>query len=119
VYSKQPPFTHWGIVVGNIDRRGKAWPFHLMLREDGTEYEVVFRTTDIDRKSGWIKGVAVKDVGETRFTVQQLRDIGYDMINAFGNYHVVFWNRQMFAKCYLRVITGSMRHSVNGLRLMR
>jgi hypothetical protein len=79
----------------------------LMLREYGIEREVVFRTTDVDRKSGWIKGAAVKEVGQTRFTVQQLRDIGYDMIDAFGNYHVVFWNCQMFAKCYLRVITGS------------
>ena len=29
------------------------------------------------------------------------------MIDAFGNYHIVFWNCQIFAKCYLRVITGS------------
>ena len=40
---KQPPFaSHWGIVVGDIDQRGKAWLFHLMLREDGKEREVVF-----------------------------------------------------------------------------
>lgn len=105
---KQPPFaSHWGIVVGDIDQRGKAWLFHLMLREDGKEREVVFRTTDVDRNSGWIKGAAVKEIGETRFTVQQLRDMGYEMIDAFGDYHVVFWNCQMFAKCYLRVITGS------------
>src|SRR5436305_10532573 len=26
------------------------------------------------------------------------------MIKAFRNYHFVFWNYQMFAKCYLQVI---------------
>ena len=35
------------------------------------------------------------------------RGLGAQMIKAFGNYHVVFWNCQMFAKSYLRVITGS------------
>jgi hypothetical protein len=28
------------------------------------------------------------------------------MIEEFGSYHKLFWNCQMFAKCYLRVITG-------------
>jgi hypothetical protein len=54
-----------------------------------------------------IQGAEVKQVGETRFDILELLTIGEEMINAFGNYHVVFWNCQMFAKCYLRVITGS------------
>jgi hypothetical protein len=28
------------------------------------------------------------------------------MIEAFGDYHRVFWNCQTFAKCYLEVICG-------------
>jgi hypothetical protein len=29
------------------------------------------------------------------------------MIQLFGSYHRVFWNCQIFANCYLRVITGN------------
>ena len=49
----------------------------------------------------------VKQVGQTSFSVPELIRIGVDMIKAFGNHHIVFWNCQMFAKCYLRVIAGS------------
>jgi hypothetical protein len=28
------------------------------------------------------------------------------MINAFGDYHRVFWNCQTFAKCFLQIICG-------------
>ena len=58
-------------------------------------------------KSKSIKGGEVKQVGETRFSIPELIRIGEEMISAFGNYHLMFWNCQMFAKCYLRVITGS------------
>jgi hypothetical protein len=108
VYPKQPPFaSHWGIVVGDINQKGEANLFHLVLSGDGAEREIRFRAPDIELDSKWIRGAAVKHVGETRFTVPQLRRIGAEMIAAFGNYHLVFWNCQMFAKCYLRVITGS------------
>lgn len=108
VYPKQPPFaSHWGIVVGDINQMGEANLFHLLLSGDGKERKVRFRASSIELDSEWIKGAAVKHVGETKFTVAQVRRIGTEMIEAFGNYHIVFWNCQMFAKCYLRVITGS------------
>src|SRR6202035_453921 len=108
VYPKQPPFaSHWGIVVGDINQLGEANLFHLVLRGDGEEREARFRAFGIELDSKWIKGAAIKHVGETKFTVPQLRRIGAEMIEAFGNYHLVFWNCQLFAKCYLRVITGS------------
>lgn len=46
-------------------------------------------------------------VGDTKYEYLELRRIGKEMIKAFGNYHLVFWNCQMFAKCYLQVITGN------------
>ena len=108
VSPKQPPFaSHWGIVVGNPKEEGEAFLFHLILSDKDGKRCVKFRATGVDSDSEWIVGAAVKQVGQTRFTVQQLRRIGKDMIAEFGSYHVVFWNCQMFAKCYLRVITGS------------
>src|SRR5947207_454585 len=108
VYPKQPPFaSHWGIVVGDPNKKGEAFLLHLVLREKDRQRSVRFASTDVELDSEWLVGAAVKYVGQTNFTIQQLRRIGIDMIAAFGNYHVVFWNCQMFAKCYLRVITGS------------
>ena len=108
VYPKQPPFAaHWGIVVGDPNKRGDAFLLHLVLRDREGNRRIEFRSTGVDSNSEWLIGAAVAAIGETKFTIQELRRIGEDMIDAFGNYHVVFWNCQMFAKCYLRVITGS------------
>ena len=107
VSPKQPPFaSHWGIVIGDPNEEREAILLHLLLSDKNGKRYVRFRITDLD-DGDWIVGAAVKQVGETRFTIQQLLRIGKDMIRAFGNYHVVFWNCQMFAKCYLHVITGS------------
>jgi hypothetical protein len=68
---------------------------------------VKFAAQNVGSDSKSIKGGEVQQVGQTRFSVSELIRIGAEMIKAFGNYHFVFWNCQMFAKCYLRVITGS------------
>ena len=108
VYPKQPPFAaHWGIVVGDPNKRTGAYLFHLVLRDRKGKRRVEFRSTGVDSESEQLIDAAVTTVGETKFTIWELGEIGRNMIDAFGNYHLVFWNCQMFAKCYLRIITGS------------
>lgn len=104
-----PPFAaHWGIVVGEPTKDRTAFLLHLVLEddEDGNR-SVEFSANNVGSESKSIKGGAVTQVGQTRFSVPELISIGVEMIKAFGSYHVVFWNCQMYAKCYLRVITGS------------
>jgi hypothetical protein len=105
-----PPFAaHWGIVVGDpVKVERNAYLLHLVLEEDDAGcHRMEFAMMNVGSESNAIKGGEVKQVGHTRFNIDELTRIGGEMIKAFGNYHLVFWNCQMFAKCYLRVITGS------------
>jgi hypothetical protein len=104
-----PPFAaHWGIVVGVPTKKRTALLLHLVLEEDEDgNRDIEFAMNNVGLESRSSKGAVVERVGETRFSVPELLRIGVEMIEAFGNYHIVFWNCQMFAKCYLRVITGS------------
>jgi hypothetical protein len=103
-----PPFAHWGIVVGVPTKKRTAFLLHLILDEDEDGNRAVeFAMTNVGLESRSIKGGVVERVGETRFSVPELVSIGVEMIEAFGNFHIVFWNCQLFAKCYLRVVTGS------------
>jgi hypothetical protein len=110
VSPKQPAFaSHWGIVVGDLHGpRRSATLFHLVLKddEDGNR-RIVLDSRRVMIGDKYITGAVVKNVGTTRFEHRQLEDIGDEMIKEFGNYHMIFWNCQMFAKCYLRVITGN------------
>jgi hypothetical protein len=109
IVPNMPPFAaHWGIVIGIPRKEHKAFLFHLVLDEDEEGIRSVqFAGHLVGPGSKSIKRGEVKQVGETRFGLDELVRIGEEMIRAFGNYHLVFWNCQMFAKCYLRVITGS------------
>lgn len=109
VAPQEPPFTsRWGIVVGDLEA-DDAWLFHLVLRDEGTGTgrEIVFVANSVDANSKRIVYGNVTYVGETKYDPFELRRIGKEIIKAFGNYHLVFWNCQMFAKCYLQVITGT------------
>jgi hypothetical protein len=108
VAPQAPPFaSHWGIVVGDLD--DEATLLHLVLRDDGTGAgrEIVLAANSVDAQSKRIVEGNVTYVGDTKYEYLELRRIGKEMIKAFGNYHLVFWNCQMFAKCYLQVITGN------------
>jgi hypothetical protein len=99
------PFTsHWGIVIGD-PALGGSFLLHLLLRGDGATRCAEFRVSNVKPDSEWIVGATVQLVGETKYSIPELTRIGEEMITAFGNYHLIFWNCQMFAKCYLRVIT--------------
>ena len=105
VYPKQLPFSsHWGVIVGEVEPH----LLHRLLEGDGPRRIVYFVVSSIRPGSRRIAGAALTTVGQTRYPIQVglLRKISEDMIQAFGNYHFVFWNCHMFAKSYLRVITG-------------
>lgn len=107
VHPKQPPFaSHWGIVVDDL-AGGEAVLLHLVLQGDGKDRKVRFEMRNVDETSKYIKGATVQPVGETKYQLKELLRIGNAMIRAFGNYHLIFWNCQLFAKCYLQVITGN------------
>jgi hypothetical protein len=102
-----PAFAvHWAVVV---DKHR----FHLTFRdrEDGA----------MDSKDPFRNGASIKFhaeflddytsdkatvVGQTKYSHRQLCRIGVALIEAFGDYHRLFWNCQMFANCFLRIITG-------------
>jgi hypothetical protein len=109
IVPNMPPFaSHLGIVIGVPQIQLTALLLHLVLDEDEEDTRSVMLAANyVGLKSKSIKGGEVKQVGETRFSIPEIIRIGEEMISAFGNYHLVFWNCQVFAKCYLRVITSS------------
>jgi len=101
--------SHWAIVVEEVSAsRTLATMFHLVLnRNRDRNRAVTFYHHSIQPHELNIDAATVKAVGSTHYELGQLRRIGEKMIDEFGNYHRVFWNCQMFARCYLRVITGN------------
>ena len=102
--------SHWGIVVQKIDPKNpkneNVWLFHLCLVEDdGGQRSVKLAVDGLVKDDKQLKGKKVDEVGRTRFSIDEIACIGREMIDAFGDYHLVFWNCQMFAKCLLRVIS--------------
>lgn len=105
-----PPFAcHWGIVVGPPKPESQRL-FHLVFVEDqeseGHNSTVKNSRITFHDNPLYKPLLAAKYIGQTRYNTDQLRELGKAMIREFGNYHKVFWNCQIFAKCYLRVITG-------------
>lgn len=100
---------HWGIVIQKTDPRDPknedVWLFHLCLVEDEGRRSVNLAVDGLVKGDKQLKGKKVDEVGRTRFSIDQITRIGREMIDAFGDYHLVFWNCQMFAKCFLRVIS--------------
>ena len=102
-----PTFAvHWGIIVRNI-------LFHLRYNSKTKEVQFDFRPwrpRDSDSKYD------VHAVGETSHSTDELIEIGgrfpqnlgnkagNKLIEAFGDYHSLFWNCQTFAKIFLKVI---------------
>jgi len=105
-----PAFAvHWGVVVGPTI-------YHLVFQNGA---DIALDSDDLCRRGSpieftfyrWKHDIAepLKDfpvVGYTRYNTEQLCEIGDRLIRAFGDYHRLFWNCQVFAKCFLRLITG-------------
>ena len=97
--------SHWGIVVETESENEDAWLFHLQLRISERERQVELCVEGFERNTPRLAGKCIRQVGHTRYSIPQIARIGREMIKAFGDYHLVFWNCQMFAKCLLKVIT--------------
>jgi hypothetical protein len=52
-----------------------------------------------------------KEVGRTKYGHRELIKIGEALIESFGNYHRLFWNCQVFAECFLYLITRDEKGS--------
>lgn len=98
--------SHWGVVVGRT-------LYHLNF-QNPLDIELV--SGDLSREGKPIKftyGPAEPDkikasqiVGETRYDHETLISIGEALIEAFGSYHRLFWNCQVFADCFLYLIAN-------------
>ena len=102
-----PPFaSHWGVVVGRymyhlifVDPRDAATNSGDTTGQNSGK-RVRFHAATVPEESD-----PGSFVGTTIYDADKLVGIGEKMITEFGSYHRVFWNCQMFARCYLRVIT--------------
>lgn len=98
--------SHWGVVVGSL-------LYHLTFREHANAQ---LATSDFAREGKPIQfsvTLATEDkimqsqiVGETKYDSEGLIKIGKALIESFGSYHRLFWNCQVFADCFLYLITG-------------
>jgi hypothetical protein len=104
-----PAFAvHWGVVV-------EGYLFHLCF-ENPQDGKVEFNDFSRYGKPVYFEGRSLREghrelsqgatVGNTRFNTVELTSIGKKLVDAFGSYHRLFWNCQVFADCYLRLITG-------------
>ena len=104
-----PAFAvHWGVVVGPTI-------YHLVFEDDNDANlecndpyrdgkPICFTFTKWKRPTECLEALPI--VGSTKFEHIKLCEIGEKLVEEFGNYHRLFWNCQVFAKCFLRLITG-------------
>ena len=99
--------THWALVVAHPEGQ---MLYHLVFAHP--QQDMNSQKSNIDngriRFKSWDHDEPIansKQVGTTRFGLEELKLLGTAMIKEFGNYHRVFWNCQTFTKCFLRVIT--------------
>jgi hypothetical protein len=98
----QSDTPQWGIVVGNT-------LYHLIIQNDeNAEFSDSTKGPPIE-----FRGVSPaknkiresKIVGEIKYDHEQLLEIGEALIKSFPTSHHLFWNCQMFAQCFLSLIT--------------
>jgi len=106
-----PSFAcHWGVVVNDT-------LYHLVFQDaaDANSDLKNFAREGRPIVFGHINPAAKvivgpgKVAGTTKYRSTELEDIGKALIDAFGNYHRLFWNCQVFADCFLYLITGEKR----------
>lgn len=100
--------THWGVVV-------EEFLYHLTFK-DPDQQEMDLKDSglegrrielDVRRVSGRNAILdQCQERGATKYDHSTLIRIGDALIDAFGNYHRLFWNCQIFAECFLRLITN-------------
>jgi hypothetical protein len=103
--------SHWGIVCDFIP--GGRWLFHLVF--DPATRKVMFQGQTwvekwdihrIEHVGTSPYGIGeVRDIGET--SVDRADNVGERLAKGFedvGEYHVIFWNCQLFAQIFLKII---------------
>jgi hypothetical protein len=101
--------SHWAVVIGQfiyhlvfVRREDAALQFSDISRK-GKPIRFSMHNIDLENNTE-IKGEATL-VGKTRYNVEMLTEIGKKLVEAFGDYHRLFWNCQTFAKLFLDIIT--------------
>jgi hypothetical protein len=101
-----PSFAvHWGVVVGKI-------LYHLVFK-NRQDSELAWSDTSrygpirlaITKWERDTDSADLPALGHTKFGSEELMEIGDKLIDAFGDYHRLFWNCQVFAESFLRLIT--------------
>lgn len=104
----QPParVCHWGVIIGDIDQ-DTAFLYYLVIKEDGKgNLFIEFNSRGVLKADRDVTD-GMKEVANTTLSHGHRQSVGRAMINAFGNYHRIFWNCQTFAKCFIRVLTNN------------
>jgi len=94
--------SHWGVLVGRT-------LYHLVF-QNSTDANLDFSREGKPIKFACVlaskKITETPIVGETYYDHEMLITVGEALIDAFGNYHRLFWNCQVFADCFLYLITN-------------
>jgi hypothetical protein len=105
------PFaTHWGVVIDET-------LYHLVFANHGDAESNVSRfareghSIKFEYNSASDKVIESKIIGKTKYSHQELIKIGKALIKAFGSYHRLFWNCQVFAECFLCFIADDDNNS--------
>ena len=98
--------SHWGVLVGRT-------LYHLVFQNSA---DANLALSDSSQEGKPIKLACVLTsknkisetpiIGETNYDHETLITVGEALIDAFGNYHRLFWNCQVFADCFLYLITN-------------
>ena len=98
--------SHWGVLVGRT-------LYHLVFQNSA---DASLALSDSSQEGKPIKLACVLTsknkisetpiIGETNYDHETLITVGEALIDAFGNYHRLFWNCQVFADCFLYLITN-------------
>jgi hypothetical protein len=98
-----PIASHWGIVVGGT-------LYHLTIQ--GHQGADGSGSPPEDHKIEFLGVSPAKDkikeskvVGQTKYDHNQLMEIAAVLMESFTNHHYLCWNRQVFAECFLNIIT--------------
>ena len=114
-----PPFAaHWGVVI-EFNELSKIL-FHLLFDVDASEVKLALTAWDSK-----LSKHDVKRVGTTLYGASEIHKIGNDypflaqsaglqLLHAFqdlGSYHFIFWNCQVYAKLFLKIICQNSENS--------
>ena len=98
VSPKLPQFaSHWGIIVGDLSSGMRSRLCSLDIEADRDGKRMIGL---ISRFESWCEDGRIYTIRSSSAPIHRRDD------REFGSYHLIFWNCQIFAKCFLRVITG-------------